>query len=197
MRGFQASAIPTVQSNPFTAGAATSWRPCAASKGGAATLEQPPCTVAWLEPDAMPALKKFRCLAWVDACMYDMPLQKSWAFASTSEDIQHVASLCHHSFKHQSTRKKDVQGGFLSSCPKLSSPHFHSLAGTERLAARQARASQPMSDTQQKPDRSMSDAQEEEALDIIFRTLGLSNRQHLMAAEPGPHTQTGDKDLAL
>ena len=37
----------------------------------------------------MPALKKFRChVACVDACVYYMPLEKSWAFASTSEDMR-------------------------------------------------------------------------------------------------------------
>ena len=88
----------------------------------------------------MPTLRKFRChVAWVDACMYDMMLQKSWAFASTSEDIKHIASLCCHQHKRQSIRAaKDASGGFLSSssaeyppalaqalasvfCPKLTS----------------------------------------------------------------------------
>ena len=38
-----------------------------ACKGGVATVEQVPGSMAWLEPDAMPTLKKFRChIAWVD-----------------------------------------------------------------------------------------------------------------------------------
>ena len=88
-----------------------------ATKGGTATVEQPPGSMAWLEPDAMPTLRKFRChVAWVDACMYDMMLEKSWAFASTSEDIKHIASLCCHQHRHQSIRgTKDASGGFLSS----------------------------------------------------------------------------------
>ena len=48
--------------------------------------------------------------------MYDMPLEKSWAFASTTEDIKHVASRCCHAYSHQSIRgTKDASGGFLSS----------------------------------------------------------------------------------
>ena len=68
----------------------------------------------------MPTLK--RChVAWVDACMYDMPLKKSWAFASTAEDIRLIASLCSHAHKHQSIRgTKDATQSFLFSSPSLS-----------------------------------------------------------------------------
>ena len=48
--------------------------------------------------------------------MCDMPLEKSWAFASTSEDIRFIASQCNHGHRHQSIRgTKDSEGGFLSS----------------------------------------------------------------------------------
>ena len=63
--------------------------PC---KGSVATLEQPPRQHGLAEPDATPALCH---IARVDAYKY-----------GPSQDVrglpQHVASLCHHSYKHQS-----------------------------------------------------------------------------------------------
>ena len=218
----------------------------------------------------MPTLRKFRChVVWVDACMYDMPLEKSWAFACTSEDIRHVSSLCVHNFRHQSIRgTKDQSGAFLSSssaeyppalaqaiasvfAPKLTSlghqglplqewaslqpeepeqlprapvcdgagrhssadctlPKLNSALGplASQLAAwlqsSGLRASIAAHIIQQKPDCPLTENQEQEALSIILKFLGLTDKQQALYVEPlrlnlleALAMRTSDKDLAL
>ena len=74
-----------------------------ASQSGVAILEQPPSSMAWLEPENFQRLQNFHGhLAWVDACQHGMLLSKSWCFASNSACIQHMASRCTHQQKHAS-----------------------------------------------------------------------------------------------
>ena len=56
-----------------------------ATQSGVAILEQPPSSMAWLEPENFQCLQNFHGrLAWVDACQHGMLLSKSWCFASNS-----------------------------------------------------------------------------------------------------------------
>ena len=89
-----------------------------ASRGGVATVEQPPGSMAWLVPDAMPTLKKFRChVAWVDACVYDVPSEKFLGLCKhVGGHTLHSLPVHSHAHEHQSIRgAKDAKGGFLSS----------------------------------------------------------------------------------
>ena len=61
-------------------------------------------------------------IAWVDACCHGSAYAKSWAFASNSPHISHVAALCPHTFRHESiVGKKTPDGQWLSTltaeCP--------------------------------------------------------------------------------
>ena len=72
-----------------------------ASQSGVAIFEQPPSSMALLEPENFQCLKNFHGhLAWVDACQHGMMLSKSWCFASNDACIQHVASRRPHQHKH-------------------------------------------------------------------------------------------------
>ena len=146
----------------------------------------------------MPTLKKFRChVAWVDACMYDMPLEKSWAFASTLEDIRFIASQCIHAHTRQSIRgTKDakqlvcrIQALASVFAPKLSRDlsvklsHWLQSSGLGLKASIAAHIMQ-------------------EALGQL--TLGPGNAESLTEMEPGQplrlnllQAQIGDKGLAL
>ena len=74
-----------------------------AAQGGVAVFEQPPSSVAWLEPENFQCLKAFHGhLAWVDACQHGVSFAKSWCFASNNPCIQHVAARCNRPKKHAS-----------------------------------------------------------------------------------------------
>ena len=87
-----------------------------ATQGGVAVFEQPPSSMAWLEPENFQCLKAFHGhLAWVDACQHGMSFAKSWCFASNNPCIQHVAARCNHPQKHASIAGvRSTSGQFLS-----------------------------------------------------------------------------------
>ena len=75
----------------------------AATQGGVAVFEQPPSSMAWLEPENFQCLKTFQGhVAWVDACQHNMPFAKSWCFACNNPCIQHVAARCNYPTRHAS-----------------------------------------------------------------------------------------------
>ena len=83
-----------------------------ASQSGVAIFEQPPSSMAWLEPENFQCLKNFHGhLAWVDACQHGVMLSKSWCFASNDACIQHVASRCPHQHKHASIAGVESSSG--------------------------------------------------------------------------------------
>ena len=63
-----------------------------ASWSGVAITEQPPSSMAWLEPENFQCLKAFHSrLAWVGACQHNAT---SWCFACNNACIQCVAARC-------------------------------------------------------------------------------------------------------
>ena len=100
-----------------------------ASQSGVAIFEQPPSSMAWLEPEKFQCLQNFHGhLAWVDACQHDMLLSKSWRFASNNACIQHVASRCTHQHKHPSIA--GVQGSSGQYLSTLTAEYPASLAAS-------------------------------------------------------------------
>ena len=64
------------------------------SRGGIGVLEQPPCSLAWLEPENHSLFQNFQGhLAWADACRYGKNWAKAWCFASNSPRISRLAAL--------------------------------------------------------------------------------------------------------
>ena len=62
------------------------------SKGGVRILEQPPSSLAWLEPAKHGLFQELQGhIAWVDACHHGSEYAKSWAFASSAHHIKHMA----------------------------------------------------------------------------------------------------------
>ena len=86
------------------------------SKGGIGVLEQPPSSLAWLEPDNHNLFREFQGhIAWTDACRYGKDWAKSWAFASNHQRVASLSALCNHNISHQSIiGTKDSQGNYLS-----------------------------------------------------------------------------------
>ena len=73
------------------------------SRGGIGVLEQPPGSLAWLEPENHSLFKTFQGhLAWADACKYGKNWAKAWCFASNSPRIGRLAALCNHNIQHES-----------------------------------------------------------------------------------------------
>ena len=81
-----------------------------------AVFEQPPSSMARLEPENFQRLKTFHGhLARVDACQTNMPFAKSWCFACNNPCVQHVAARCNHPTKHVSVAGvRNSSGQFLS-----------------------------------------------------------------------------------
>ena len=88
-----------------------------ASSGGTWGLENPPSSMAWLEPSCQQLLRASAAhVASVAACGFGVTWSKSWAFASNSPHIRGVQHNCAHAFKHPSLRnKRDTSGGYISS----------------------------------------------------------------------------------
>ena len=86
------------------------------SKGGIGILEQPPSSLAWLEPENHNLFREFQGhIAWTDTCRYGKDWAKSWAFASNHQMIANISALCNHNISHQSIiGTKDRQGNYLS-----------------------------------------------------------------------------------
>ena len=86
------------------------------SKGGIGILEQPPSSLAWLEPENHNLFREFQGhIAWTDACRYGKDWAKSWAFASNHQRVASLSALCNHNISHQSIiGTKDSQGNYLS-----------------------------------------------------------------------------------
>ena len=100
-----------------------------ASQSGVAIFEQPPSSMAWLEPENFQCLQNFHGhLAWVDACEHGMLLSKSWCFASNNACIQHMASRCTHQQKHASIA--GVQGSSGQHLSTLTAEYPASLAAS-------------------------------------------------------------------
>ena len=73
------------------------------SKGGIGILEQPPSSLAWLEPENHNLFREFQGhIAWTDACRYGKDWAKSWAFASNHQRVASLSALCNHNISHQS-----------------------------------------------------------------------------------------------
>ena len=88
-----------------------------AASGGTWVLENPPSSMAWMEPSCQQLLRASAAhVASVAACTYGMIWSKSWAFASNSPHIRGVQQNCAHAFKHPSLRnKRDKSGRYISS----------------------------------------------------------------------------------
>ena len=100
-----------------------------ASQSGVAIFEQPPSSMAWLEPENFQCLQNFHGhLAWVDACQHGMLLSKSWCFASNNACIQRMASRCTHQHKHASIA--GVQGSSGQYLSTLTAEYPASLAAS-------------------------------------------------------------------
>ena len=86
------------------------------SRGGIGVLEQPPGSLAWLEPENHSLFKTFQGhLAWADACKYGKNWAKAWCFASNSPRIGRLAALCNHNIQHESIAGvKNAKGEYLS-----------------------------------------------------------------------------------
>ena len=86
------------------------------SRGGIGVLEQPPGSLAWLEPENHSLFKTFQGhLAWADACKYGKNWAKAWCFASNSPRIGRLAALCNHNIQHESIAGvKNSKGEYLS-----------------------------------------------------------------------------------
>ena len=86
------------------------------SKGGIGILEQPPSSLAWLEPENHNLFREFQGhIAWTDACRYGKDWAKSWAFASNHQTVASLSALCNHNISHQPIiGTKDSQGNYLS-----------------------------------------------------------------------------------
>ena len=85
-----------------------------AASGGTWVLENPPSSMAWMEPSCQQLLRA--SAAHVAACAYGVTWSKSWAFASNSPHIRGVQQDCTHAFKHPSLRnKRDKSGSYISS----------------------------------------------------------------------------------
>ena len=86
------------------------------SKGGIGILEQPPSSLAWLEPENHNLFREFQGrIAWTDACRYGKDWAKSRAFASNHQRVASLSALCNHNISHQSIiGTKDSQGNYLS-----------------------------------------------------------------------------------
>ena len=88
-----------------------------ASSGGTWVLENPPSSMAWLEPSCQQLLRASAAhVASVAACGFGVTWSKSWAFASNSPHIRKVQHNCAHAFEHPSLRnKRDTSGRYISS----------------------------------------------------------------------------------
>ena len=86
------------------------------SRGGIGVLEQPPGSLAWLEPENHSLFKTLQGhLAWADACKYGKNWAKAWCFASNTPRIGRLAALCNHNIQHESIAGvKNAKGEYLS-----------------------------------------------------------------------------------
>ena len=87
------------------------------ASGGIWVLENPPSSMAWMEPSCQQLLRSAAAhVTSVPACAYGLPWSKSWAFACNSPHIQQLQQECRHSHKHASLlNKRDKTGNFISS----------------------------------------------------------------------------------
>ena len=87
-----------------------------AASGGTWVLENPPSSMAWLEPSCQQLLGSCAAhVASVAACAFGVTWSKSWAFASNSPHIRKVQQDCAHASGHPSFRnKRDKSGRFIS-----------------------------------------------------------------------------------
>lgn len=88
-----------------------------ARKGGIAIHEQPPSSMAWLEPENFAMLQEVHGhITWVAACAYGVNLPKSWAFSCNRQGIRHLANVCSCPEGHPSfAGTQDKQGRRISS----------------------------------------------------------------------------------
>ena len=94
-----------------------------ATMGGSFVLEQPPTSLAWLEPSAQQLLRAFNAtIAWVDSCEFGLMLQKSWAFASNDPRISQLAARCTHQAKHPKFVGKRTHDGAFASASSAQYP---------------------------------------------------------------------------
>ena len=82
----------------------------------AVVLEQPPGSLAWLEPENHSLFQTFQGhLPWADACKYGKNWPKACFFASNSPRIGRLAALCNHNIQHESIAGvKNSKGEYLS-----------------------------------------------------------------------------------
>ena len=88
-----------------------------AASGGIWVLENPPTSMAWLEPSCQQLLQSASAhVVHVAACAHGCTWSKAWAFASNSPHIRPIQSSCRHTARHASIRRKrDQAGNFISS----------------------------------------------------------------------------------
>ena len=85
------------------------------AKGGIAILEQPPSSMAWLEPENLAMLQQCHAhMAWVAACHHHLDIAKSWSSASNCPKIQQLAAQCGHAKPHPSFAGVKVNGVWAS-----------------------------------------------------------------------------------
>lgn len=87
-----------------------------ARKGGIATHEQLPSSMAWLEPENFATLQEVHGhMTWVAACAYGVNLPKSWAFSCNHQSNRHLANVCNCQEAHPSfAGQQDDQGRWLT-----------------------------------------------------------------------------------
>ena len=119
--------------------------------GGDILFEQPPSSMAWLQPDNIHLCQEIAATcAYVSACMHGLDVCKSWAFCGSSPRTAKLAATCNHNAGSHAnlSNKWNADGKFLS---------FGSSEYPPSLAAQIAQVARPFLDMSCKPAHSFSD----------------------------------------
>ena len=93
--------------------------------GGHFVWENPPSSLALLEPDTQKLFANSRCeFVIVHACAFGLDLQKKWLFATTWPPLCELGVPCTHAHPHQSLRGKAPDGQWRSVASAVYPPDF-------------------------------------------------------------------------